>query len=47
MAKLIYFSLISLDGYIEDKTAKFDCAIPDDDVHAFANDLIRGAGTFL
>ena len=47
MAKLIYFTLISLDGYIEDKTGKFDWAVPDDDVHAFANDLIRGAGTFL
>lgn len=47
MAKLIYFTLISLDGYIEDKSGKFDWAAPDDDAHAAANDLVRGAGTVL
>ena len=47
MAKLIYSAMMSLDGYIEDKSGKFDWAAPDDEVHAFVNDLVRPAGTFL
>jgi dihydrofolate reductase len=47
MAKLIYFSLMSLDGYIEDSAGRFDWAVPDDEVHTFVNDLLRPLGTHL
>jgi dihydrofolate reductase len=47
MAKLIYSAIASLDGYVEDKNGKFDWAAPDDEVHAFVNDLERPIGTHL
>jgi dihydrofolate reductase len=47
MAKLIYSAIASLDGYVEDEHGKFDWAAPDDDVHAFVNDLERPIGTYL
>lgn len=47
MAKLIYSSIGSLDGYIADETGNFDWAAPDDDVHAFVNELTRPVGTYL
>jgi dihydrofolate reductase len=47
MAKLIYSALASLDGYIEDKQRKFGWAEPDEEVHAFVNELERSVGTFL
>jgi dihydrofolate reductase len=47
MAKLIYYAISSLDGYIEDADGKFDWAAPDEEVHAFVNDLVRPAGTYL
>jgi dihydrofolate reductase len=47
MAKLIYSAITSLDGYIEDDEGKFDWAAPDDEVHAFVNDLERPIGTYL
>jgi dihydrofolate reductase len=47
MAKLIYTAIASLDGYIEDEHGKFDWAMPDEEVHAFANDLERNVGTHL
>jgi dihydrofolate reductase len=47
MAKLIYSAIASLDGYIEDAEGKFGWAAPDDEVHAFVNDLERNVGTFL
>jgi len=47
MAKLIYSTLASLDGYIADDTGNFDWAAPDDEVHAFLNDQLRNAQTFL
>jgi dihydrofolate reductase len=47
MAKLIYAAIASLDGYIEDEHGKFDWAQPDEEVHAFANDLERDVGTHL
>jgi dihydrofolate reductase len=47
MAKLIYSAITSLDGYLEDEQGKFDWAAPDDDVHAFVNDLERPVGTYL
>jgi len=47
MAKLIYSAIASLDGYIEDAQGNFAWAAPDDEVHAFVNDLERNVGTFL
>ena len=47
MAKLIYSAIASLDGYVEDAQGRFDWAAPDDDVHAFVNDLERPIGTHL
>jgi dihydrofolate reductase len=47
MAKLSYTAITSLDGYIEDADGKFDWAEPDEEVHAFVNDLGRPAGTYL
>jgi dihydrofolate reductase len=45
--RLTYTSLASLDGYIADATGNFDWAEPDDEVHAFVNDLDRSIGTYL
>jgi dihydrofolate reductase len=47
MAKLIYSSIASLDGYIADEDSNFDWAEPDEDVHTLVNDLARPVGTFL
>jgi dihydrofolate reductase len=47
MAKLIYAAITSLDGYIEDADGNFDWAAPDEEVHAFVNDLQRPIGTYL
>jgi dihydrofolate reductase len=47
MAKLIYLTLASLDGYVADKDGKFGWAEPDEEVHAFVNDLARPVGTYL
>lgn len=47
MAKLIYATIASFDGYIEDEHGKFDWAEPSEEVHAFANDLERDVGTHL
>jgi len=47
MAKLIYSAITSLDGYVEGAEGKFDWAAPDDEVHAFVNELEREIGTYL
>ena len=47
MAKLIYSAIASLDGYVEDAGGSFDWAAPDEEVHAFVNDLERPVGTYL
>jgi len=47
MAKLIYSAIASLDGYIADEDGNFDWAVPDEEVHAFINDLDRPLGTYL
>jgi dihydrofolate reductase len=47
VAKLIYSSIASLDGYVADEDGIFDWAEPDEEVHAFVNDLQRPVGTFL
>jgi dihydrofolate reductase len=47
MAKLIYSAIQSLDGYVADEDGNFDWAEPDEEVHAFVNDLERPVGTYL
>ena len=47
MGKLIYSTIASLDGYVADASGTFDWAAPDDEVHAFVNDLERPVGTYL
>jgi dihydrofolate reductase len=47
MAKLIYSTIASLDGYVADEDGKFDWAEPDEEVHSFFNDLERPVGTYL
>jgi len=47
MAKLIYSAIASLDGYVADRNGNFDWAEPDEEVHAFVNDLQRSVGTYL
>src|SRR5215203_2298463 len=47
MAKLIYSAISSLDGYVADEEGNFDWAVPDEEVHAFINDLDRQVGTYL
>jgi dihydrofolate reductase len=38
---------MSLDGYVADAHGNFDWSVPDDEVHAFVNDLERPIGTYL
>jgi dihydrofolate reductase len=47
MGKLTYFAFASLDGYVEDEDGRFDWSAPDEEVHAFVNDLERPIGTYL
>jgi dihydrofolate reductase len=47
VARLTYTAIASLDGYVEDEQGRFDWAAPDEEVHAFVNDLERAAGTYL
>ncbi|TMG64167.1 MAG: deaminase [Chloroflexi bacterium] len=43
----MYSAISSLDGYVTDKNGNFDWAAPDEEVHAFVNDLERPVGTYL
>jgi dihydrofolate reductase len=47
VAKLIYTALASLDGYIADEHGGFEWAAPDQEVHAFVNEIERPIGTHL
>jgi dihydrofolate reductase len=47
MGRLVYAAICSLDGYTADADGKFDWAAPDEEVHAFVNDLERPIGTHL
>ena len=47
MGKLIYAAIASVDGFVEDEEGRFDWSTPDDEVHAFVNDLERPIGTYL
>ena len=43
MAKLIYVTNVSLDGYIEDAHGGFEWTEPNDEVFTFITDLVRPA----
>ena len=47
MARLIYTTIASLDGYIADDEGKFDWAEPDEEIHTFINDLERPVAMYL
>ena len=47
MAKLIYVTNVSLDGFIEDEHGGFGWTQPDDEQFAFVTDLVRPVGTYI
>ena len=47
MGRLTYSAIASVDGYINDAEGDFGWAVPDEDVHAFVNDLMRPIETHL
>jgi dihydrofolate reductase len=47
MSRLVYIAITSVDGYVNDERGGFEWAAPDEEVHAFVNDLMRPAGTHL
>ena len=47
MARLIYTTNTSLDGYIEDMDGKFDWTAPDEEYFRFITNLVRADGTHL
>lgn len=47
MGKVIYAANMSLDGYTEDAGGSFDWSEPDEELHQFFNDLLRGIHTHL
>jgi dihydrofolate reductase len=47
MANLSYTGITSLDGYTVDTDGNFDWGAPDEEVHAYVNDLERRIGTYL
>jgi dihydrofolate reductase len=47
MAKMIYSTICSLNGYVANDDGNFDWAEPEEEVHTFLNDLDRSVGTFL
>jgi dihydrofolate reductase len=47
MGQLIYGAIVSLDGYSADRDGNFDWAEPDEEAHAFINELQKPVGTYL
>ncbi len=47
MTRLIYSAIMSLDGYTADADGRFEWAAPDEEVHAFVNELEQPVGTYL
>jgi dihydrofolate reductase len=47
VAKLVYVTNVSLDGYIEDTHGSFNWTEPDAEVFVFITNLVRSVGTWL
>jgi dihydrofolate reductase len=47
MRKLIYMTMLSLDGLIEDENQGLDWASIDEELHNFVNQKVKGLGAFL
>jgi len=47
MAKLIYSMIQSVDGYTEDAQGDFGWGAPDEDMHAYVNELASSVGAYL
>lgn len=47
MARLIFVSNVSLDGFIEDADGSFEWAVPSDEFFAFITELVRPVETYL
>ena len=47
MRKVIYSASVSLDGFIADAAGEIDWTEPDDELHRFHNDRVRGQGAQL
>ena len=47
MAKLVYSTIASADGYVEDAAGNFEWGAPGEELFCFINDLERTAGTYL
>ena len=47
MARLIYFTIQSLDGYSEDAGGQFGWAEPGEELHQFINDFVREHGVAM
>lgn len=47
MAKLIYATITSLDGYVADENGDFAWGEPNEEMHAFVNELEQTIGTYL
>lgn len=47
MARLGYFMIASLDGYVADPSGAFDWGVPDEEVLSFINERERRVGTYL
>jgi dihydrofolate reductase len=47
MAKLIYSTIASADGFVEDAGGNFGWGAPDDELMRFINELERPIGTYL
>jgi dihydrofolate reductase len=47
MGRLVYSAIMSLDGYVTDAADRFDWAVPDEQVHAAVNEVMRPIGTHL
>ena len=44
---IIYTSITSLDGFVNDENGDFDWSQPDAEVHEFANDIARDVRTHV
>ncbi|MEV0386345.1 dihydrofolate reductase family protein [Nonomuraea sp. NPDC050643] len=47
MRKLLYCMMVTLDGYVESPSGDIGWSGPDDEVHAFINDMARDIGGAL